>query len=490
MTSIRFEQAQSPRTDRVCRVCGQSRSKHVLTLAPAPIDGGKLELFGCLGCGSYFYGGADPVLGYDDAGFEPKYWMHYAQIGAGIPAMLSPLFALGERARGALLDVGCGFGFVADFWGRSGRGTAVGLESAVYGEVGRDLLGVEVRPEYFSQCTAIAGRKFDIVFSSEVIEHVTDPTAFLKEISQGLAEAGILVITTPSATIVAPTSDPATLLAALSPGYHYNLLSKAALQTAFKAAGLPHVYVHDAGHQLVAWGSRQPFPRPERARFDWDAYFAYLQHLSENGDPSVKGGALYRMLKDYHGQGMQDRAGVALRRLSAFAADHYGIDLMQPEIGAALQSADLMSRIDQSPAWLGCALVHAGQHVGQASADHRAKLRILDAALRLFRRDIATSPRYTPEPSFLLPLAEQQYRIALADALGAELKAGMGAHVAEGATAPRPNHINDFVGAVGLLAGRIAAAMPAAAGQVARGTVSRWNRSVRKRLNANAAKAS
>lgn len=482
MTAVKFQDNAAQRSDQKCPVCGTSRAIETLTIEPAPIKAGRLGLFACQGCHSFFYGGPDPVIGYDHSGFEPKYWLHYAQIGAGISAMLMPLMALGERARGSLLDVGCGFGYVPDFWGRSGRGPAVGLESAVYGKIGKEKLGVEIHHQYYNQCEAIAGRKFDIVFSSEVIEHVPDPKAFLSEIGQGLAENGMLVLTTPSASIVRPDADASTLNAALSAGFHFFLASKSALEDTIKAAGFPHVVVRDSGHQLVAWASRQPFAAPDVAAFDWNGYFDYLEHLGRNADASVKGGALYRLFRDCHNTGKFDRAASAYEGLSALAKDTYGIELESPDVGQVLHSADLISRLDTSPAWLSCGLLFGGMHVGKRADGKRTKLRMMDAAVRIFRHDIATSPAFTQEPSHLQPLAEQQYRIGLAEALRSEIKFGIGHITPEGFRPLRANLINEFIGALTNLTGTVVNAMPSASGSVAKGIVAKWRRSIAKRV--------
>ena len=480
---IKFDGPTVPRSDLTCPVCGSQRASLTLTVEPTPTEGGKLALFACLGCGSYFYGGTEPVIGYDHVGFEPKFWLHYAQVGAGISTMVAPLMALGPRGNGSLLDVGCGFGFVPHFWEKSGRGPAVGLESAVYGKLGKELLGVEIHHEYYNQCHAIAGRKFDIVYAAEVIEHVRDPKAFLLEISQGLADAGIMIITTPSATVVAPEADPSTLRTALSPGFHYFLFSRAALKATFVAAGFSHVVVRDNGHQLVAWASRHPFDEPDRADFEWDKYLNYLEQLSQHADPSVKGGALYRLFKDSLNTGRSEQARAAFDNLSALALANYAIDFTNPDMGLVLKSSSLISRLEQSPAWLGGALLFGGIHIGHTTGDQRAKLRMIDAAIRIFKHDIATSPQFTHEPGHLLPFAEQQYRIGLSEALTMELHAGLGRHVPPGATAPKASLVDGFVQTLTSLTNAIVASIPAILAKKSRRTVARWERSIRKRIN-------
>lgn len=99
--------------------------------------------------------------------------------------MLEPIFALKSDPKGSLLDIGCGFGYIPHFWQTMGRGEAVGLEMSAYGRIGVEKLGITVVSEYYTNAEAIKDRRFDYVYSSEVIEHVEDPFAFINDNFRG-----------------------------------------------------------------------------------------------------------------------------------------------------------------------------------------------------------------------------------------------------------------------------------------------------------------
>jgi SAM-dependent methyltransferase len=132
---------------------------------------------------------------------------YYEELWERLPADLDPpdqalrrRFALAHlRAGDRALDLGCGVG---DF-------------TAAFAQAGAAAVGVEVaeaalqrarahHPELDFRLAPIDGplplddRAFDVVWSSEVIEHVADTARWLSEVRRVLAPAGRLLLTTPS----------------------------------------------------------------------------------------------------------------------------------------------------------------------------------------------------------------------------------------------------------------------------------------------------
>jgi 2-polyprenyl-6-hydroxyphenyl methylase/3-demethylubiquinone-9 3-methyltransferase len=48
----------------------------------------------------------------------------------------------------------------------------------------------------------LAGRRFDLITSMEVIEHVSDPAAFVAGLAGALAEGGLMILSTPNRTLL------------------------------------------------------------------------------------------------------------------------------------------------------------------------------------------------------------------------------------------------------------------------------------------------
>jgi len=104
----------------------------------------------------------------------------------------------------AAIDVGCGAGLLTEPLARLGA-RATGLDAApenvgaaqAHAEAG----GLEI--EYLAGgIEAVAGRRFDLVVSMEVIEHVADTQAFARGLADALAEGGLMVLSTPNRTLI------------------------------------------------------------------------------------------------------------------------------------------------------------------------------------------------------------------------------------------------------------------------------------------------
>ena len=101
------------------------------------------------------------------------------------------------RARGPLLDVGAGNGFVSAALARAGL-TPVALEPGEVGARNARRRGLDT-----VVCAELEGARFsDEAFRSagafDVIEHVEDDVALLREIRRVLARGGVLAVTVPA----------------------------------------------------------------------------------------------------------------------------------------------------------------------------------------------------------------------------------------------------------------------------------------------------
>ena len=102
------------------------------------------------------------------------------------------------------IDVGCGAGLLTEPLARLGA-RATGLDAAPE-NVGAarahaEAVGLDV--EYIAGgIEAVAGRRFDLVVSMEVIEHVADTAVFASGLADALAAGGLMVLSTPNRTML------------------------------------------------------------------------------------------------------------------------------------------------------------------------------------------------------------------------------------------------------------------------------------------------
>src|SRR5208283_4626807 len=175
-----------------------------------------------------------------------------------------------------------------------------GVELADYGVTGAQKLGVTIYSQLLEQCVPLSGRRFDVVYASEVIEHVPDPQAFVTLLSRWLADDGVLILTTPNAAFITPENRSTTLLAALAPGFHGFLLSPQAFEDAVRAAGFPHVQVLVLNERLFLWASRRELKVEHDYAALYQPYFQFLESrlAATEADAAVWQGYAYRYLRD------------------------------------------------------------------------------------------------------------------------------------------------------------------------------------------------
>lgn len=316
-----------------CPIC-KALDTHQLQLSvPGLVDGSIRNLFRCKMCDSRFFDPPEIQAFSEITGDSKNFHKHYCEVGAGIWEMFWPVAMIPVSMATNLLDVGCGFGYIVDCW-RTIRGEAIGIELAEYGKLGANLLDIPIYSKYLKDITALKHIKFDIVYASEVIEHVADCQSFISELSLHVGPKGFLVLTTPNANFIKVENESPTLIAALSPGFHGFLFSAAILEKTLREAGFSHVIVKEYNERLVAWSSKEEFTLLEslaEARRDYLNYLSSAIEKLANRHDLVYDGLLYRLFRDQLNAGNIQAAATTLQKLEASLKDKYGPVVLQPK---------------------------------------------------------------------------------------------------------------------------------------------------------------
>ena len=97
----------------------------------------------------------------------------------------------------SFLDVGCGMGRYLIAAQRLGF-DVIGFEPSVnHARVAAQHFHLPVITDYFS-ADRVAGKKFDLMILSHVIEHIYDPKSFIHELVSLLKPGGVLIVITPN----------------------------------------------------------------------------------------------------------------------------------------------------------------------------------------------------------------------------------------------------------------------------------------------------
>ncbi|NWJ27275.1 class I SAM-dependent methyltransferase [Rhizobium sp. RM] len=352
-----------------CLACGTTTEMPLIVSTTHVIEQrGDVLFYRCPVCSSLNAEGQFADFLTSDEGFidsdRNKYvWDHYLEIGAGIDFMVRPIERAGIITKGRLLDVGCGYGFPLDYWQFVANGVAVGLEPSEYGARGARELNVKIIPEYLSDQTELVGQKFDRIISSEVIEHVPDPKAFLEGIKTYLDQNGVAILTTPNADFITRHGPLSTLIAALSPGLHQLLFSKLALEKLLQDVGFSHYVVDVHEERLIAYASNEPISFENDDAEIRANYLKYLQSKAVTTDPldALGAGIRYRLFKELVNEGRFDEALPIGKEIASSIATKYQFDPLSPaETLAKIRACDTMQDYTKAaPFFLPCFVFYA-----------------------------------------------------------------------------------------------------------------------------------
>jgi 2-polyprenyl-3-methyl-5-hydroxy-6-metoxy-1,4-benzoquinol methylase len=132
---------------------------------------------------------------------------YYEELWAGLPADLQPPdyarrweFLRRELRPGLrVLDLGCGDGrFTADIAAAGAQVTGADVAQAAIDRARRRVAQAEFTRVDIDGALPFDDGAFELVWGSEVIEHVSDTARWLSEVRRVLVPRGVLLLTTPS----------------------------------------------------------------------------------------------------------------------------------------------------------------------------------------------------------------------------------------------------------------------------------------------------
>lgn len=178
--------------------------------APCPVCGSKqvfpfqeVDTYHFQACGACRFVFLDPMpsemtlesIYNDDGAIRPDF---YPKASSRFRRALGTAFHLYRYARGrSVLDVGCGGGFQVGafrFFGLHASGLDISADSIAFAQnrFSKSDFYCESFDEFSNR-----KNKFGFIYSSEVIEHVTDVNYFMKFLNNIISDDGYIYITTP-----------------------------------------------------------------------------------------------------------------------------------------------------------------------------------------------------------------------------------------------------------------------------------------------------
>lgn len=295
-----------PPAEFSCPVCRDDAPKQAY-LRASGTHGRTEDLFQCASCRTLTYF-PQPSPDYVTHTASELTIRDYVELNAGVDTHARQVFDLCAGESGRLLDVGCGLGFGLDFAVRSLGWEAQGFEPSTYGSEGARLLSLDIRTE-FATANPDPANRFDVVYCSEVLEHVGDPWQFLRLLASYLKDDGVLFLTTPDPERIVRGAPGAELLSLLSPGFHTVLLPASVIAGMLAVLGFKSVIIDATQASTRVYASRSPRVMQRRPGFD-AAYAAYLEGLIARLQPGtpLHNGIRYRLYRWFCDRGEWDGA--------------------------------------------------------------------------------------------------------------------------------------------------------------------------------------
>ena len=318
----------SGKTNIRCPVCGVDKNQKLIANTKVDWQENPVEIAQCHNCRAILLSAVQPPSTYTSSS-----WDIYIEHIAGIEAIAGILKKVDLPSGSRMLDVGCGYGFGLDIAQTLFGWKGIGLDPSVAAERGRSELKLDIRPGTLDDAFE-PSETFDVIFASEVIEHVPDPRQFLISVEQRLSDQGIFVMSTPDGGAINPDTPLTVLFPALSIGAHTFLFAEEGLISLLKETGFAFTTWKE-GATLFAFASRSEKallnvnPEAEITLSELSNYCKTKAHKAPLGS-ALSVGMSSRYLKFSVSGTDYDWAAKAIPIIKKTLRKRYGINIKKP----------------------------------------------------------------------------------------------------------------------------------------------------------------
>jgi len=361
-----------------CRICGSKNVKFDKELQSI-IGDNLLRYFICEHCGTIMES-ADIIPKYEEESLfnSPLSIKYYVETGAGLfflalqlqlikKILESKFSSVPENMK--FLDVGTGFGFSLVMAQQLGWDT-VGVEPSSMGKIGSQMLGLKNLVSCYLEDSNLPKSSFDIVTSSEVIEHILEPDAFIQNLQKYLAPKGFILLTTPNADANQLVEDE--WLEAYAPGLHLNIFSPRSITLVLNRNGFEDVKIFfsegsSGKKRMIILAAREKGILPDD--LNWNEVLSstnpflknvlqniVLEKEASNEQDDVYSGVLYRLVDICVNAGQFEQSKEYIAKIDQII-HNYGLDL---DSLITIQAKSLEEYIKKVPAYAGYYLFYKG----------------------------------------------------------------------------------------------------------------------------------
>lgn len=139
-----------------------------------------------------------------------------------------------------ILEIGCGGCTILKELKSLGY-KVTGIDPSPFAQKCAEEKGINIIQEFFRP--DLINKNYDLVYFSDVLEHVFDPTTFLRNLSDSLCENSIIIIAVPDATTESISGDYSMLM-----HQHISYFTELSLKKTILRAGLSCISIQKAGY--------------------------------------------------------------------------------------------------------------------------------------------------------------------------------------------------------------------------------------------------